>query len=212
MNQKGLAPILAVLLIGITLVGAGYLVYSEKIALPQTKPVQQTTQQTPSFISDETANWKTYTNTKYGYSIKYPNAWYLWSVHPYDKGKPGDYRYAYLTESTPPNGEVIGVSNGIQITALANEKKLNSNDYIKEFVLPGEDLLHNLQNIKIKSMKLDNVDASLVEGLFAAGNSPGPVIYIAKESQVFQIWGGIENMKEGRKIFDKVISTFKFSQ
>jgi len=29
----------------------------------------------PSATPDETANWKTYTNTKYGYSIKFPQTW-----------------------------------------------------------------------------------------------------------------------------------------
>ncbi len=67
-NQKGLSPILAVLLIAAVI--AGYLIYSGKINLPQ-----KTSQQTTSV--DETANWKTYTNTnrEAGYSISYPDNW-----------------------------------------------------------------------------------------------------------------------------------------
>lgn len=30
--------------------------------------------------SEEVADWKTYTNTKYGYSIKYPSDWYVYGA------------------------------------------------------------------------------------------------------------------------------------
>ena len=67
-NQKGYAPIFIILLIA-GVVG-GYLIGSGKLNLPQ----KQVTQTETSKV-DEIANWKTYTNTKYGYSIKYPNDW-----------------------------------------------------------------------------------------------------------------------------------------
>lgn len=67
-KQKGLAPILVVLLI--VLAVGGYLLYQK-----QFKPAF-TPQSPPSPIaSDETANWKTYTNNKYKYSFKYPPSW-----------------------------------------------------------------------------------------------------------------------------------------
>lgn len=158
------------------------------------------------------ANWKTYINTKYHYSVKYPPTWYLWSVHPYDKGNPGDYVQAYITIA-PPRNEVNGINGGIEIISLNNNKRLSSNDYIKEEILPGEADLNNLQNVKVESLKLDNIsDASLVEGLFAAANTPGPVVFITKDSLIFMIWGGIGDMKGDREIFNQMISTFSFTQ
>ncbi|MDO8639116.1 MAG: hypothetical protein Q7R43_06075 [Candidatus Daviesbacteria bacterium] len=82
--SKGFAPIL--ILVGIVVVAlavGGYLLYQNQvkpvpIVAPQ--PIAQT-----STSPDETANWKTYTNTKYGYSIKYPNDWHI--ILP---GKDGD--------------------------------------------------------------------------------------------------------------------------
>ncbi|MEK7517821.1 MAG: PsbP-related protein [Patescibacteria group bacterium] len=46
----------------------------------QSQPVVQNSVQATPIPSptpvDETANWKTYTNTKYGFSLKYPNDWF----------------------------------------------------------------------------------------------------------------------------------------
>ncbi|MDP3974264.1 MAG: hypothetical protein Q8P92_05535 [Candidatus Daviesbacteria bacterium] len=76
MKQKGLAPILIVLLIAAAI--GGYLIYAGKINLNKPTP-QQTIQ--PSTTSDaspaptgavETANWKTYTNKEYRIQFKYP--------------------------------------------------------------------------------------------------------------------------------------------
>lgn len=74
MSQKGLAPILIVILIAAAV--GGYFIYQKQI-----KPVvvpQQTAQPSSTNASPaptgvgEIANWKTYTNTKVGFQIKYP--------------------------------------------------------------------------------------------------------------------------------------------
>lgn len=81
-KQRGFVPILIVILIAI--LAGGYFVYSNS----QTKTSTPTPQPSPS-LSDvspaptgaaetasteqsRSANWKTYTNTKYGFTIKYP--------------------------------------------------------------------------------------------------------------------------------------------
>ena len=68
MSQKGLAPILIVLLI--VLVIGGILLY-QKASLRQGSE-GQAVQPSPSPV-DETANWKTYRNTLLGYEFKYPD-------------------------------------------------------------------------------------------------------------------------------------------
>lgn len=74
-KQKGLAPVLIVILIA--LIVGGYLLYQK-----QTKPVvfQPVAQPSPSPVissaptgAGETANWKTYTNKNL--SFKYPSEW-----------------------------------------------------------------------------------------------------------------------------------------
>lgn len=76
-KQKGFIPILIILLI-VAAIG-GYLIYSGKINLSQ-KQVAQTLKSDASSVlvgDAETVNWKMYTNTQYGYSIKYPDNWYI---------------------------------------------------------------------------------------------------------------------------------------
>ncbi len=70
MKQRGLAPILIILLI--TAAIGGYLVYSGKVNLPQKQIAQ-----TPKV--DDTANWKTYTSPKRDYLFMYPGEWDLTS-------------------------------------------------------------------------------------------------------------------------------------
>ena len=68
MNQKGLAPILIVLILAVALIG-GYLIYQNQpksISSPQ-----PTTQSSPT--SDETVNWETYTDEFYQFN--YPTHW-----------------------------------------------------------------------------------------------------------------------------------------
>lgn len=70
-NKKNLTSIVIVLLIAAVI--SGYLVYFEKINLPQ--KVNQAP--TSTSVTDKTSNRKVYTNTKYGYSVKYPDNWYI---------------------------------------------------------------------------------------------------------------------------------------
>jgi len=89
-NYKGFAPILIVLIIAAAI--GGYLVYSGKINLNQPKQIACTAdakicpdgsvvgRMGPNCefaacpqVSDETSNWKTYTNKEYGFEFKYPN-------------------------------------------------------------------------------------------------------------------------------------------
>lgn len=82
--QKGFAPILIVLLLAIISVG-GLLMYWNQTK--STNTIQQITQTpAPTFtttaiqtassstsLSDETANWKTYIDDKYGFTFRYPS-------------------------------------------------------------------------------------------------------------------------------------------
>ena len=77
MNQKG--NTLVITIISIVVLGViGFLVYQniqlkKQVTLPSTTPVvTPVVTSTPAATPDETANWKIYTNTLYGFEIKYP--------------------------------------------------------------------------------------------------------------------------------------------
>lgn len=46
--------------------------FTRELSEEEKHPLVPSTEPSPSAAADETANWKTYTNTKYGFSIKYP--------------------------------------------------------------------------------------------------------------------------------------------
>jgi hypothetical protein len=82
-RQKGFTPI--IILLVVVLFGAlGYLVYTKgyitqivnKNVIQKTiTPTTYTLNVHPTGIPDPTANWKTYINTTYKYSLKYPLDW-----------------------------------------------------------------------------------------------------------------------------------------
>ncbi len=86
MKQKGFAPILIVVLIAAAVGGYFWFndsnnqtkpaqnVQTTKTPAPATKPESTSSAASPAPNgAGETANWKTYTNTKFGYQIKYPS-------------------------------------------------------------------------------------------------------------------------------------------
>ena len=79
--QRGFTPILIVLLIGIVgavIGGAYYFGYdhgwekSIRSQTPQTSPAPSPIDETVYTEATRSANWKTYTNNKYGFQLKYP--------------------------------------------------------------------------------------------------------------------------------------------
>lgn len=64
---------IAVLIYG----GIYYLAAQQKKSSPYSTNYPSPTISQPSPTPDETANWKTYENTKYGYQLKYPPTWQL---------------------------------------------------------------------------------------------------------------------------------------
>lgn len=81
--QKGFAPILILVEILVIMAVAGGVYYFAKFqsVKPQNSLVSQTSQPTinpqPTQTSNETVSWKTYTNTKYGFTFRYPPFWDL---------------------------------------------------------------------------------------------------------------------------------------
>lgn len=78
-RQKGLAPILIVILIALAV--GGYLVYSKQTT--QSTPAPKAASPVPNGTGETAnpdsigANWQTYVNTKYKYSLRYPDNWRL---------------------------------------------------------------------------------------------------------------------------------------
>ena len=67
-NQKGVAPVIIVLIV-IALLTGGFLAY-QYLQMPKEK-----TEVPEEKVEEETANWKVYRSIEYGFEMKYPEGW-----------------------------------------------------------------------------------------------------------------------------------------
>jgi hypothetical protein len=65
--KKGSATLIVFIIVLVVIAGLGYYIYTQKNTSQQLVSEDQSTKNT-----DQTVNWKTYLNTKYGFKFKYP--------------------------------------------------------------------------------------------------------------------------------------------
>ena len=117
-STKGFAPIV-IILIGaavLALAGGGYWYYrySPRINYQNSSPEQPT-------ATNETANWKTYQNEKYGFEIKYPNDWKISEIigkDTIDIGFSEDFYYINVTKISVPFSQWYGHQANFQTYPL----------------------------------------------------------------------------------------------
>ncbi len=199
-NQKGLAPILIVLIVA-ALVG-GYLIYTN-YSNNRIKTVSQhqvSTSQTPQPIpqassSAETSNWKTYTNSQDKYMFNNPSNWKL-KEEPIAKG---ESRTVFLyTGSTVLDKDYQVVI----IHVNDNSDNLSIEDYVKKY---RGDLGYSYTNLVV-----DNLPAKET-ALVGECDNNDTGIFIKKAIKIYEIiWGGCRGKKVNRDIFNEFLSTFKF--
>lgn len=128
MTQKGFSAILVIVLVAL-IIGGGYLIYQKQF---KPAPVPQPTSQsvsTPVPVSNnestnsaETANWRTFTNVKYGFLFKYPQGHFLEeSYASYDEQKLEIFRVTaqignpYISNAVPSIGVWIYKANALTL-------------------------------------------------------------------------------------------------
>ena len=191
MNQKGFAPTLIVLLIAIGI--GGYLLYTN-YSNNQYKGVAQNTpvtSQTPQVTSsstpvDETADWKTYINKDINYTFQYPSSAEV-SITP---------KRIFMTEYNYIVINNIG-SFGTYITILPS-KVYSVEGYPKT----------NSKNQQIFTTQINGTSVNGNEWVSDKGDS---YIELKVNEYVFQI-NISKNSSETRKLVNKILSTFKFTQ
>lgn len=189
-KQKGLAPVLIIILV--SLVVGGYLLYQK-----QTKPVvsQLVAQFSPSPVtssvaasSSKTAGWKTYTNKIDGYSLKYPNNF-------------------IVSESFVGNGN-------IHTTTISNYKKNDIKDPDDDNIFLMFILSHPEEpKLKAKSLYepqniLEDYTVGGVTGFKVGQDKFGTIVVVYKKTE-YQFELRPYNSKYGNNFF-QILSTFKF--
>lgn len=198
MKQKGLAPILIVLLIALGI--GGYLLYQKQQQTIQAPPTPTSTFESTN--SAETANWKTYANDKYNFSFKYPSNF---SQVPIAQN---------TLEFTPvpwPSGEIgenelkkVGYGIGVLVSPT---KKQTLKDLVDSY-----DRFKTRADYSKVPTTIDNVSAYKLTDV--AMDFPTDAISLLKNSQEYFIYVkyySLEKKIEAKNVFDQIISTFKFT-
>lgn len=213
-SQKGIAPIIIVLILAIILAGAGDAYYFK----------QQ--QSKSSSVLDETADWKTYQNTKYGFEFKYPKEYVFSSSEAGGAFSPG-----YIP---------ICSRDTLACVSYPSTKFTNSNFEGAAFAIDiNPDIKIGTEtNCAIYDGKITKINGTTFsysdKGMEAAlGNIQEHYVYKTLHDQVcFQVSLGVDYMNEGtyrdnlrngrviseidkEKVFDSlrdILSTFKFTQ
>ena len=237
MNQKGVAPVLIIMLLAALVLG-GYLVYQQQIKpnlvactqeakiCPDGSAVSRVGPNcefaacptSPSPTPDETvyteatqsASWKTYKNTKYNFTFKYPDA----QGEVIEKDNPIE-NYPELLNSLALygiNGEVdlfIDVWNNLGITIKDNKsREMWCNSIIEK---QPRTLLRSVLNC-LDATPLDLHGIKAFSGKGAADNSLLQIIQIPHGEYVYDliITTGKDFPPATFSISDQILSTFKF--
>lgn len=186
MKQKGLTPLVIIILIAFTF--GGYLLFRKQFK-PAAAPQKISQPSQTLAVSDATANWKKYTNTSFGFSFKYPKDWKLegdgianeLSVFgdPYNKN---DYQLVF-------------------VKVVDNSKNLSIEDYVQKF---RSSMKTDYKEITVGNEKGKQ---AILSGQCGGDNN----IFVKKNGRIYEIqWPKCRGKDVNSKIFDTILSTFKF--
>jgi hypothetical protein len=204
-------------LIGSILVGGGvgllcYLLFQPKSSEPTvTTPKKATSsakKATPSAQKDETAGWKTFTSTKFGFKVKYPSEWKI--AREIDKG-------ANIFSQEELSG---GLFIEVYISDDYNQKEYQKVETISvgqsskfDAGIPGT----NLQDTytRLEDTTVDGYKAVRYKKEPGFGDADNPKTYnaiIGKSGKLYLLRNKLyeQSFDEGIKLLDKILSTFKF--
>lgn len=201
----------------LALVLFGAIAVMSKTKTQTSKPAAQTVTPSPT-PTDETANWKTYTNSQYGYSIKYPSNYRI-------------YTSGIVQEAT--RSSEIGISNlkdeNSVLTIHVDEKKHSSIENMNLSQIAEVNYVSNVSNhnyIKqiIAPLKLTSLDGqpAYTYTLIAAGYSGKWRGFPVGAINNFRKITTLETEKDGLYFtlvfpsddpnLNQILSTFKFTQ
>lgn len=183
-------------------------IFQSTIASRSTTSYSAKLQPTPSLtpISDPTLNWKTYTNTRYQYSVRYPNDWIANSIGPGTGTMPLDdvQQGLLLTPptSTPARGMGIPIED-IHIQIEVDSRQTSGETY-EEWVNATKknlaDTTISITESEIASFKTTVIKTGFKIIYLLSSPDKTKFIFIETQGPTF----------EYRDIIDQILSTFKF--
>lgn len=160
---------------------------------------QQTKSSEQQKTQDETANWRTYADTQYGFSFKYPTDWNTSKQGVYTVLDSSDYSGEIITS---PIGQKVTSGTRIFISPHENLKSFTPNQLVQDYVTQ-----ENRKQITVGGVQ------GIVLDTVVEGGINETVIALVKNNFTYMITRTYpESYKnQNEKIFDQIISTFKFT-
>lgn len=105
----------------------GWNYYSQSKTKTETPVAVVTTPTTTPKATDPTANWTSYANTKYGYSLKYPAGWYVYGYKTGDEAVAPTLNIALKDSQAQSHYITVSTGNSTEMEAIitAAAKKTN---------------------------------------------------------------------------------------
>lgn len=196
--KKGFSTIVILGFIAAVAIAFGVFYFLTKSQTPLSNKILQT-QPSPAATSaptDETANWKTYTNTSNHFTIKYPSEWRIESIANTATFGPGitgvtEQQNSRMTIQT----EVPNPSTGIIDATTYKDKVIEAQDIDRVTNI----LIDGVSGFKLE---LNNFGTKQEMIIFDRGN----VIYYI----VFGQAGKPEISEKDKATYEQILSTFRF--
>jgi hypothetical protein len=212
-KAKASAAVWAVWIILTILIAGGLVYYYQYTKIPDLQnqinnlknQVSELQKQISEKPTDETADWETYENAKYGYSVKYPKDWNLYTK--------GFYDASTKTYKEPAKSVVID-NEEIEDIPYASEYPMNG------FIInAGQDEFTFSQLRQDTSMTFTDEQIAGENALRAVSKSAsemdgsfGTYYYINYNSQGYVIlWPNDNASGKHDEIYDTILSTFQFT-
>jgi hypothetical protein len=198
--RKGFVSPLILAIVVVVLIVVGVVAYFQ--FKPKLSPQPEVSQPTPSPIQtsiDETANWKSYTDSNSKYLFKYPNNYKIQQIQ------------AIVGSNFPKvvSKIVLGGNQYIlTITVAENTPKYTLDEALGNG--PNTNYLKDLLNEKeIQKVKIDNSDALSVENLPVGQSGSLRDVIVIRNEYIYQFNLEPDN-EQSSKEFDQILSTIKF--
>lgn len=212
MKQKG-NVVLIVLLIALAI--GGYF-YFGKINLNKPTP-QQTSQ--PSPTSDETATWKTYTNPLANFSFQYPSNWFTSERVSNNTVKDVEITSCDIKNNpfcTREKNQIIISVRLINTADIYEGAKDMEEYYQRQTKSPNSG--KNKRSITINNIPAIRFSTKGGEGDMEGIQFNGDTVVLEDKGNLYTLKvsinvgssGKSDNLTEAIKIFDEILSTFKF--
>ena len=199
--QRGISPVWAVVIIVVVavLVATAFLVYGYFWTPETPEPFEQ-----PE-TKDETSDWKTYKNEKYGFEIKYPAELVLRGIEPLSKAD----SVGIGAKEGWPNLPMCAIQVNKHSVDWTIDKDIS-------VLLPGLCQNKVISDINIGGLNGKKVSFSGCKDIGSAeeGTDKIRILIIDKNGYFYQFEAfdkiGAEENKNYELIFDKMLSNFKF--